>query len=643
MVASTTTGARVVARWLALAALCVIALRYGSARADDAGPAPLADLAPIDAGVLAAPPPRTIDAGALAAPPPRTIDARASDGPPPMIDARAIAAPPPMIDAGVIDAPVIDARAIDARAIDARMIDAPPPRIDAGALDASPPMADAGALAAPPYALDAGALTDAPAPTVDAGTTIAPPAPAPTGGNRAGAVIKLVLGLAAVFVLAYIGGHRKVVALERRLGVSGVITAGFPMIALGLVLRQPAIGILTDDVLGRLQPILHFGLGWLGFIIGAQLDIRVLDRVPRGTAYLVVVEALGPFVVTAAACAALAITLHLGDWHHRELWRDLIILGTAAAMTAPRRFRGFARHAWREGKGVDHLIAQLDEIFGVVGLLFIAAFFRPDSGSWEIPGTAWVFVTIGLGVVVGVLFFTMIRVPASSGELLAIVLGSVAFGSGLAGYLDLSPTVVCFVAGALVINFPAERTRDVFAILSHLERPIHLLFLVLAGASWDAAATAPWLLVPAFALARIAGKWAAATFAERSLDVRLPDGFADQRTLVSPLSPLAIALVLSVQGSAGGDPSPWVLTVVIGGALLTEVAVQLTAPPVPRAVTAPLGVVPPPPVVSAADDDDDDDDDDDEAGDVAAPIYRDDEPDDDPDDGPPPSPAGGTP
>ena len=39
-----------------------------------------------------------------------------------------------------------------------------------------------------------------------------------------------------------------------------------------------------------MQPILHFGLGWLGFIIGAQLDIRLLDRVPRGTAYLIVVE-----------------------------------------------------------------------------------------------------------------------------------------------------------------------------------------------------------------------------------------------------------------------------------------------------------------------------------------------------------------
>src|SRR6185503_14790788 len=102
-----------------------------------------------------------------------------------------------------------------------------------------------------------------------------------------------------LFVIAYVGGHRRVVKLQERLGVSGIIAAGFPFVALGVIARQPAIGILTGDVLERLQPILHFGLGWLGFIIGAQLDIRLLDKVPSGTAYLIVVEALAPFAITA--------------------------------------------------------------------------------------------------------------------------------------------------------------------------------------------------------------------------------------------------------------------------------------------------------------------------------------------------------
>jgi hypothetical protein len=312
----------------------------------------------------------------------------------------------------------------------------------------------------------------------------------------------------------------------------------------------------------------------------------VLDRLPRGTAYLVVVEALMPFAVTAAACGACAVALGLSDWREQTFWRDLILLGAAAAMTAPRRFRGFANRGWREGRGADSLLAQLDEIVGVVGLLFVAAYFRPAAGAgWQIPGTAWVFVSLGLGVVVGVLIFTMVRVPVGSGEFLAVVLGSVALGSGLAGYLYLSPIVICFVAGALVTNFPCEQRDEIFRILNHLERPIHLLFLIVAGAIWPVTALAPWVIVPVFVVARIVGKWVGVFAAKQTVGAAMPKGFADERVLVSPLSPLSIALVLSLHGSVGGAASDWIITVVIAGAILTEVAVTFTSPPVPASAT----------------------------------------------------------
>ena len=182
------------------------------------------------------------------------------------------------------------------------------------------------------------------------------------------------------------------------------------------------------------------------------------------------------------------------------------MIGAAGAMTAPRRFRGFASGAWREGKSVDHLLSQLDEIVGVIGLLFVAAYFRPaGAAGWALPGTGWLFVAIGLGVAVGVLIFTMVRVPQSEGEFLAVVLGSVALGAGLAGYLYLSPIVICFIAGALVVNFPCDQRDAIFRILNHLERPIHLLFLIVAGATWDVTASKPWVIVPAFVVARVIG------------------------------------------------------------------------------------------------------------------------------------------
>jgi Kef-type K+ transport system membrane component KefB len=450
--------------------------------------------------------------------------------------------------------------------------------------------------------------------------------------------IKVAGGLVGLLVLAYLGGHRRVVRFQERLGISGVITAGFPFVALGVIASLPSVGILTGAVLDRLRPVLHFGLGWLGFIIGAQLDIRVLDRVPKGTAYLILVEALGPFGITVAGCGLLMVAFGM-KIDDVATWRDVILLGTAAAMTAPRKFRGFANRTWHEGRGVDVLLGQLDELVGVIGLLFITAYFQPPgTGTWNLPDTAWVFVSLGLGVAIGVLIFAMIRVPVSNAEFLAVVLGGIAFASGLAGYLELSPIAICFIAGVLVTNFPNEQRDSVFRILNHLERPVHLLFLIIAGALWDVIDWRGWALVPLFVAGRVIGKWTGVLASKTVVGASLPSAYVDQRALVTPMSGLAIALVISVESLYHDEGIPWIVTAVIGGSLLTELLVSRTtatspelAPRMERMRTPPAGV--PIPSVgpideleAEADDDVLDDLDDDDSEPHDGPIYRDDTP-----------------
>lgn len=425
--------------------------------------------------------------------------------------------------------------------------------------------------------------------------------------------IQVIGGLVVLVVLAYLGGNRRVVRFQERLGLGGVITAGFPFVALGVIASRPSIGILGPEVLERLRPVLHFGLGWLGFLIGAQLDIRVLDRVPRGTAYLILVEALGPFAFTAAGCGAVMLGFGL-LWRDPVVWRDVILLGTAAAMTAPRKFRGFANQTWREGRGADVLLAQLDELAGVIGLLFLTAYFRDaTSSTWSLPGTAWVFVSLGLGVAIGVLIFAMVRVPVSNAEFLAVVLGGIAFASGLAGYLHLSPIVVCFVAGVLVTNFPSEQRAGMFRILHHLERPVQLMFLIIAGAVWQPDDWRGWVLVPLFVAGRALGKYAGVIASRTAVGGLLPSGFVEQRQLIAPLSGLSIALVISVQNAPDAGLS-WVVTAVIGGAMLTEFLIrddgEAAAAGAARPGTDPAGAGP----IDELDERDDGD---------AGPVYRD--------------------
>jgi hypothetical protein len=174
------------------------------------------------------------------------------------------------------------------------------------------------------------------------------------------------------------------------------------------------------------------------------------------------------------------------------------------------------------------------------------------------------------------LIFAMVRVPRSNAEFLAVVLGAIAFASGLASHLHLSPIVICFLAGVLVTNFPNEQRESVFRILNHLERPVHLLFLIIAGALWDVSDWRGWVLVPLFVVGRVVGKYLGVVTSKTAVGSLLPSGFADQRQLVAPMSGLSIALVISIGGLYVDTTLTWVVTAVIGGSIVSEFLVQLT-------------------------------------------------------------------
>lgn len=513
-------------------------------------------------------------------------------------DAAPAAPPAPIsIDAGVPVVTAADAGVPVATAADAGFFD------DGGAMPTVDVVTGAGG-----EAVDAG-LPGVDAGPTDAGPTDARPQTRPAvsvqgtvpqvarpgevdesrkSSDRTGVLIKVIIGLSILFILAYLGGHPAVRKLEETIGIAHVVTAGFPFVALGLIARHPDINVLSDNVLAGLLPVLNFGMGWLGFIIGTQLDVRFLDRLPKGTAFMVVVEALVPFAIIATACGALMLAFGM-SWSHESFYRDALVLGAAGAMTAPRLSNSLSERGWSTSDNIDGLISQLDEIAGVVGLLFLAAFFRPDGlpTKWQLPGTAWVFITLGLGVSIGVLMYVMARVPRTSGEFLAVLLGFIAFGSGLASYLSLSPIVVCFIAGVLFTNFPSEQRTSLFKILEQLERPILMTFLIIAGALWSVGDWRGWVLMPCFVASRLIGKWLGMAAGKRTLLSEGAQVTSEHRDVITPLSSLSIAIVVGVQVMYSGTAIPWLMTAVIGGAIITEILVQFSAGPTQRARTAP--------------------------------------------------------
>jgi hypothetical protein len=93
---------------------------------------------------------------------------------------------------------------------------------------------------------------------------------------------------------------------------------------------------------------------------------------------------------------------------------------------------------------------------------------------------------------------------------------------------------------------------------------------------WDITEWQGWALMFLFVPARLFGKW----LAVKACRHELPNGLSreEQQSLIfSPMGALSIAIVVNAQDLYFGSTISWMVTAVIGGAIVTEVIVQVAS------------------------------------------------------------------
>lgn len=457
--------------------------------------------------------------------------------------------------------------------------DAAPSAVDATAVSDTSPDAVLGSDTSPDADLGSDTSPDA-----DVGGASTPAATTPPETPRSSSqlssadAIKAIFGLVLLLALAYIGGHPRVQRLEQRLRISQVITAGFPFVLIGLVSREDGLGILSQPVLDAIRPLLPIGLGWLGFAVGFRFDVRKLERMPPLAGEAFVATSALPYAFIMASIAGLLIAMQDGPPDLLVL-RDAFVLATAGAMTAVALPRILERHgAHRTDVERVGRIIQLEELAALMGILVIGAFFRPEQTNlgWVLPSVGWVFVTVGIGTALSGVIYALLGTIKGSVETLIIMLGSICFTAGMASYLRLSPVVVCFIAGAVLQNFPGPWKAQVGTALARVERPVYLLFLVIAGALWRVDEWQGWVLMLVFVAARLLGRMTGVAIFARRHPASLST-FERRHLAVSPMGALSLAIVVTAQDLYSGPTVPWMVNAVIGGAILTEIIVQIFA------------------------------------------------------------------
>jgi hypothetical protein len=371
-----------------------------------------------------------------------------------------------------------------------------------------------------------------------------------------------LLALALLLAAGLAATHLRLPHLRHSLSLDVAVAAGAPLVLVGLLLG-PGLGVLDPPTRRALAPITALGIGWIGAVFGAQLESRLLRRIP-------------PRVWAFAALRAGAILL-VTVLTARLLTRLVPALASAWRPTIPALLT-IAGAAMISGAVIGRKVrraALLDTAFGVLVFalgLGLSHPHRPFHGV-ALGWVYWVAVAIVSSGGVGVLFLWVSRLreridPQALGlDLLGVIL----VGAGLGYATDLSPFVVCALATALIVNLSPLKRR-VQALLVAWEPPIYAVFLVAATALFDLPTL--WL-VPAVLLLgvlRVAARWAAVRYGRVWLSVPgLPPHFG-LATVAQGGVPLALAVSFNLIYVGAGDGGAVLTTVLLGVAFSQALA-----------------------------------------------------------------------
>lgn len=310
-----------------------------------------------------------------------------------------------------------------------------------------------------------------------------------------------------LILLALLGARFSFSTISVPPGPRLVFRTGTHFLFLGMALGPHLLGILTETAIRQLFPLLGLGLGWIGFLFGLQMDRRNLRQFPPAFFLLALGQAGLTFLLfLAVGWASLSVLGHSGQV---EL---LLLVGAAATacVSTPAGIALISTNFLVKGKVRDLLffVASLDALVGIAALQLAYALFPPGnlvSGAPVWTDFLWILAALGLGVVCGILFLWLTRPRPGGEELVLFLLGIAAFSSGAALQLQLSPLFVSVTMGAVVANLSPEPER-VYRVLHEWEKPIYVVFLILAGAllSFPTAWIAPLAL--AYVLIRAGGK-----------------------------------------------------------------------------------------------------------------------------------------
>lgn len=364
--------------------------------------------------------------------------------------------------------------------------------------------------------------------------------------------------LIALLALAYLGS----------LGANNTTGRALPArwslyLVVGLVIGPATFGLLQASALRDFSVIGQVGAAWLALVTGLSFDFTQPRSVRRAAAGV---------TITAFAAAALGAAAWYGAVRFLGFTGgEALLLGAGVGiLLAPSATLCLEARAYREDapKPVSETLCDVSRSSALVPAFAAAALLAvaPNHGLVSYSLTARVLVTLGTGVVLGLLAVALLGREFRRAESWGLLLGLTLLGSGAANRVGLSAVVVAFTLG-LTIALVSRHRADIRAMTVPTESSVLLPVALLVGAALKP--DVRWLL-PVLVLCslRLVVDWLRGNVLRWLLPSTRPGGYGLGLALSMP-GAMLLALTVELTDKLPGE--------VAQGLLVASVAAGLTA------------------------------------------------------------------
>ncbi|MDH3297487.1 MAG: cation:proton antiporter [Gemmatimonadota bacterium] len=397
--------------------------------------------------------------------------------------------------------------------------------------------------------------------------------------------MRTLLAALALTVLSLVGARLAFPARQSSVGVRLFLSSGSHFVVFGLLLGPRMSGLLTDEVLQGLAAFVALGLGWIGLLFGLQFERGALKAFRHAEVGLVFGEALATLLVLGAGGAVLLYTVGLWSTDAAPFLLAAAAAGCVSSPTGAAVVFGSTRVSGPVAR-LSSLCASLDGVVGLLALAIVFAAFHPfqPPGALDVGRLRWILTPLLLALIFGWLFYSLTRDRIAPQEFVLFLLGLALVLGGSNLVLGTSALFAASLTGILIANVSPIRRRT-FATLVAWEKPVHVLFLLLAGSLLS---LSNWMILPlllAYVLLRIGGKYVGGIPARR-LIAPSPAVSRFGLALISQ-GGLSVAIAVSALLTLGTTiPNPRAAALMFDVVVLGVMANELIGPPLLKRVLA---------------------------------------------------------